>query len=452
MAGKVGFVSLGCPKALVDSELILTQLSAEGYETAKDYTGADLVVVNTCGFIDSAVEESLAAIGEALAENGRVIVTGCLGARKNADGSDLIQSIHPKVLAVTGPHATEEVMQAIHLHLPKPHDPFTDLLPPIGVKLTPKHYAYLKISEGCNHRCTFCIIPSLRGDLVSRPIGEVLLEAKRLFESGVKELLVVSQDTSAYGVDFQYRTGFWDGKPVKTRMFDLVNALNQIAREHQAWVRLHYVYPYPHVDDILPLMAEFSEHGYGVLPYLDIPLQHAHPAVLKRMKRPASGEKNLERIQAWRLACPDLVLRSTFIAGFPGETEEEFQYLLDFLDEAQIDRAGCFAYSPVEGATANDLDNPVPDAVREERRARFMAKAEEISIKRLAKKIGKRVQVLIDRVDESGGIGRTVGDAPEIDGLVRVLPAARPSKRYRAGEIIRATVISAQGHDLIAET
>jgi len=452
VAGKVGFVSLGCPKALVDSELILTQLSAEGYETAKDYTGADLVVVNTCGFIDSAVEESLAAIGEALAENGRVIVTGCLGARKNADGTDLIQSIHPKVLAVTGPHATEEVMQAIHLHLPKPHDPFTDLLPPIGVKLTPKHYAYLKISEGCNHRCTFCIIPSLRGDLVSRPIGEVLLEAKRLFESGVKELLVVSQDTSAYGVDIQYRTGFWDGKPVKTRMFDLVNALNQIAREHQAWVRLHYVYPYPHVDDILPLMAEFSEYGYGVLPYLDIPLQHAHPAVLKRMKRPASGEKNLERIQAWRLACPDLVLRSTFIAGFPGETEEEFQYLLDFLDEAQIDRAGCFAYSPVEGATANDLDNPVPDAVREERRAHFMAKAEEISIKRLAKKIGKRVQVLIDRVDESGGIGRTVGDAPEIDGLVRVLPAAKPSKRYRAGEIIRATVISAQGHDLIAET
>ena len=452
MAGKVGFVSLGCPKALVDSELILTQLSAEGYETAKDYTGADLVVVNTCGFIDSAVEESLAAIGEAIAENGRVIVTGCLGARKNADGTDLIQSIHPKVLAVTGPHATEEVMQAIHLHLPKPHDPFTDLLPPIGVKLTPKHYAYLKISEGCNHRCTFCIIPSLRGDLVSRPIGEVLLEAKRLFESGVKELLVVSQDTSAYGVDFQYRTGFWDGKPVKTRMFDLVNALNQIAREHQAWVRLHYVYPYPHVDDILPLMAEFSEHGYGVLPYLDIPLQHAHPAVLKRMKRPASGEKNLERIQAWRLACPDLVLRSTFIAGFPGETEEEFQYLLDFLDEAQIDRAGCFAYSPVEGATANDLDNPVPDAVREERRARFMAKAEEISIKRLAKKIGKRVQVLIDRVDESGGIGRTVGDAPEIDGLVRVLPSTKPSKRYRVGEIIRATVISAQGHDLIAET
>ncbi len=443
---------MGCPKALVDSELILTQLSAEGYETAKDYSGADLVVVNTCGFIDSAVEESLAAIGEALSANGKVIVTGCLGARKNADGSDLIQSIHPKVLAVTGPHATEEVMQAIHLHLPKPHDPFTDLLPPIGVKLTPKHYAYLKISEGCNHRCTFCIIPSLRGDLVSRPIGEVLIEAKRLFESGVKELLVVSQDTSAYGVDIQYRTGFWDGKPVKTRMFDLVNALNQIAREHQAWVRLHYVYPYPHVDDILPLMAEFSEHGYGVLPYLDIPLQHAHPDVLKRMKRPASGEKNLERIQAWRKACPDLVIRSTFIAGFPGETEEEFEYLLNFLDEAQIDRAGCFAYSPVDGATANALDNPVPDEIREERRARFMAKAEQISIKRLAKKVGKRIQVLIDRVDESGGIGRTTGDAPEIDGLVRVLPPSKPSKRYRAGEIIKVTVISSQGHDLIAET
>jgi len=452
VAGKIGFVSLGCPKALVDSELILTQLSAEGYETAKDYSGADLVVVNTCGFIDSAVEESLSAIGEALAENGKVIVTGCLGARKNADGSDLISSIHPKVLAVTGPHATDEVMQAIHLHLPKPHDPFTDLVPPAGVKLTPKHYAYLKISEGCNHRCTFCIIPNMRGDLVSRPIGEVLLEAKRLFESGVKELLVVSQDTSAYGVDIQYRTGFWDGKPVKTKMFDLVNALNQIAREHQAWVRLHYVYPYPHVDDVLPLMAEFSEHGYGVLPYLDIPLQHSHPDVLKRMKRPASGEKNLERILAWREACPDLVIRSTFIAGFPGETEEEFEHLLNFLEEAQIDRAGCFAYSPVEGATANQLDSPIPSEIREERRARFMAKAEDISIKRLAKKIGKRMQIIIDRVDESGGIGRTIGDAPEIDGLVRVLPPGKPSKRYRAGEIIKATVISSQGHDLIAET
>jgi len=326
------------------------------------------------------------------------------------------------------------------------------LLPPIGVKLTPKHYAYLKISEGCNHRCTFCIIPSMRGDLVSRPIGEVLLEAERLFESGVKELLVVSQDTSAYGVDIQYRTGFWDGKPVKTRLFDLVNALNTIARKHQAWVRLHYVYPYPHVDEILPLMAQFSEHGYGVLPYLDIPLQHAHPDVLKRMKRPASGEKNLERIQAWRESCPDLVIRSTFIAGFPGETEEEFQYLLDFLDEAQIDRAGCFAYSPVAGATANTLANPVPEAIRNERQARFMEKAEEISIRRLGKKVGKRTQILIDRVDEAGGIGRTAGDAPEIDGLVRVLPPNKPSKRYRAGDFVRATVIEAQGHDLIAET
>ncbi|MBU3615288.1 30S ribosomal protein S12 methylthiotransferase RimO [Polynucleobacter sp. Latsch14-2] len=452
MAGKVGFVSLGCPKALVDSELILTQLSAEGYETSKDYSGADLVIVNTCGFIDSAVEESLSAIGEALAENGKVIVTGCLGARKNADGSDLIKTIHPKVLAVTGPHATDEVMQAIHQHLPKPHDPFTDLLPPIGVKLTPKHYAYLKISEGCNHRCTFCIIPSMRGDLVSRPIGEVLHEANKLFESGVKELLVVSQDTSAYGVDIQYRTGFWDGKPIKTRMFDLVNALNQIARKHQAWVRLHYVYPYPHVDDILPLMAEFSEHGYGVLPYLDIPLQHAHPDVLKRMKRPASGEKNLERIQAWRASCPDLVIRSTFIAGFPGETEEEFEYLLNFLDEAQIDRAGCFAYSPVDGAAANLIEKPVSEATREDRRARFMAKAEDISIKRLGKKVGKRIQVLIDRIDEGGGVGRTIGDAPEIDGLVRVLPPNKPSKRYRIGEFVRVTVIGSQGHDLIAET
>ena len=444
-------MSLGCPKALVDSELILTQLSAEGYETAKDYSGADLVVVNTCGFIDSAVEESLAAIGEALSENGKVIVTGCLGARKNEDGSDLIKSIHPKVLAVTGPHATAEVMQAIHLHLPKPHDPFTDLLPPIGVKLTPKHYAYLKISEGCNHRCTFCIIPSMRGDLVSRPIGEVLLEAQRLFESGVKELLVVSQDTSAYGVDVQYRTGFWDGKPLKTKMLDLVVALNQIAREHQAWVRLHYVYPYPHVDDVLPIMAEFKESGYGVLPYLDIPLQHAHPEVLKRMKRPASGERNLDRIQAWRAVCPDLVIRSTFIAGFPGETELEFAYLLDFLDQAQIDRAGCFAYSPVDGASANTLTGAIDQVIRAERQARFMAKAEAISVNRLKARIGTRMQILVDRVDEDGGIGRTVGDAPEIDGLVRILPASKPSKRYRAGEFVRATIIDAQGHDLIAE-
>jgi ribosomal protein S12 methylthiotransferase len=451
VAGKVGFVSLGCPKALVDSELILTQLSAEGYETAKDYSGADLVVVNTCGFIDSAVEESLATIGEALAENGKVIVTGCLGARKNDDGSDLIKSIHPKVLAVTGPHATAEVMQAIHLHLPKPHDPFTDLLPPIGVKLTPKHYAYLKISEGCNHRCTFCIIPSMRGDLVSRPIGEVLLEAKRLFESGVKELLVVSQDTSAYGVDVQYRTGFWDGKPLKTKMLDLVGALNQIAREHQAWVRLHYVYPYPHVDDVLPIMAEFKEHGYGLLPYLDIPLQHAHPDVLKRMKRPASGERNLDRIEAWRAICPELVIRSTFIAGFPGETEEEFSYLLDFLDHAQIDRAGCFAYSPVAGATANALDGALDQSIREERQARFMAKAEKISVDRLKNRVGKRMPILVDQVNEAGGIGRTAGDAPEIDGIVRILPVSKPSKRYRVGDFVRGTIVDTQGHDLIAQ-
>ncbi len=451
MVAKVGFVSLGCPKALVDSELILTQLSAEGYETAKEYAGADLVIVNTCGFIDSAVEESLAAIGEALAENGKVIVTGCLGAKKNADGSDLIKSVHPKVLAVTGPHATAEVLQAVHAHLPKPHDPFLDLVPPAGIKLTPKHYAYLKISEGCNHRCSFCIIPSMRGDLVSRPIGDVLKEAKQLFESGVKELLVVSQDTSAYGVDIQYRTGFWDGKPVKTRLYDLALALHQLAKEHEAWVRLHYVYPYPHVDQILPIMAEFKEHGYGLLPYLDIPMQHAHPDVLKRMKRPASGEKNLERIEQWRAVCPDLVIRSTFIAGFPGETEAEFQYLLDFMHEANIDRAGCFAYSPVEGASANQLENPVPQTLREERQARFMEVAETISTKRIQRFVDQRIRVLVDRLDDQGGIGRSAGDAPEIDGLVRILPPSKPSKRYRVGEFIKATVIQTQGHDLIVQ-
>lgn len=451
MVAKVGFVSLGCPKALVDSELILTQLSAEGYETAKEYAGADLVIVNTCGFIDSAVEESLSAIGEALAENGKVIVTGCLGAKKNADGSDLVTSIHPKVLAVTGPHATAEVLQAVHAHLPKPHDPFLDLVPPAGVKLTPKHYAYLKISEGCNHRCSFCIIPSMRGDLVSRPIGEVLKEAKQLFESGVKELLVVSQDTSAYGVDIQYRTGFWDGKPVKTRLYDLALALHQLAREHEAWVRLHYVYPYPHVDQILPIMAEFKDSGYGLLPYLDIPMQHAHPDVLKRMKRPASGEKNLERIEQWRAVCPDLVIRSTFIAGFPGETEEEFQYLLNFMQEANIDRAGCFAYSPVEGAAANQLDNPIPQAIREERQARFMEVAEALSIKRIQRLLDQRIRVLVDRLDDQGGIGRGAGDAPEIDGLVRILPPSKPSKRYRVGEFIKATVVQTDGHDLLVQ-
>jgi ribosomal protein S12 methylthiotransferase len=451
VVAKVGFVSLGCPKALVDSELILTQLSAEGYETAKEYAGADLVIVNTCGFIDSAVEESLSAIGEALAENGKVIVTGCLGAKKNADGSDLVTSVHPKVLAVTGPHATAEVLQAVHAHLPKPHDPFLDLVPPAGVKLTPKHYAYLKISEGCNHRCSFCIIPSMRGDLVSRPIGEVLKEAKQLFESGVKELLVVSQDTSAYGVDIQYRTGFWDGKPVKTRLYDLALALHQLAREHEAWVRLHYVYPYPHVDQILPIMAEFKDSGYGLLPYLDIPMQHAHPDVLKRMKRPASGEKNLERIEQWRAVCPDLVIRSTFIAGFPGETEEEFQYLLNFMQEANIDHAGCFAYSPVEGAAANQLDNPIPQAIREERQARFMEVAEALSIKRIQRLLDQRIRVLVDRLDDQGGIGRSAGDAPEIDGLVRILPPSKPSKRYRVGEFIKATVIQTNGHDLLVQ-
>jgi ribosomal protein S12 methylthiotransferase len=409
------------------------------------------VIVNTCGFIDSAVEESLAAIGEALAENGKVIVTGCLGAKKNADGSDLIKSVHPKVLAVTGPHATAEVLQAVHAHLPKPHDPFLDLVPPAGIKLTPKHYAYLKISEGCNHRCSFCIIPSMRGDLVSRPIGDVLKEAKQLFESGVKELLVVSQDTSAYGVDIQYRTGFWDGKPVKTRLYDLALALHQLAKEYEAWVRLHYVYPYPHVDQILPIMAEFKEHGYGLLPYLDIPMQHAHPDVLKRMKRPASGEKNLDRIEQWRAVCPDLVIRSTFIAGFPGETEEEFQYLLDFMHEANIDRAGCFAYSPVEGASANQLENPVPQTLREERQARFMEVAETISTKRIQRFVDQRIRVLVDRLDNQGGIGRSAGDAPEIDGLVRILLPSKPSKRYRVGEFIKATVIQTQGHDLIVQ-
>ncbi|BEI35346.1 30S ribosomal protein S12 methylthiotransferase RimO [Polynucleobacter sp. HIN6] len=451
MVAKVGFVSLGCPKALVDSELILTQLSAEGYETAKDYAGADLVIVNTCGFIDSAVEESLSAIGEALTENGKVIVTGCLGAKKNADGSDLITSIHPKVLAVTGPHATAEVLQAVHTHLPKPHDPFLDLVPPAGIKLTPKHYAYLKISEGCNHRCSFCIIPNMRGDLVSRPIGDVLQEAQKLFESGVKELLVVSQDTSAYGVDIQYRTGFWDGKPIKTRLYDLALALHELAISHQAWVRMHYVYPYPHVDQILPIMAQFKDTGFGLLPYLDIPFQHAHPDVLKRMKRPASGEKNLDRIQSWRAICPDLVIRSTFIAGFPGETEEEFSALLQFMEEAQIDRAGCFAYSPVEGATANVLDNPVPEPLREERRSRFMALAEEQSSRRLRRLVDQRIRVLVDHVTPEGGIGRSAADAPEIDGIVRILPPSKPSKRYRVGEFVKATVLDTQGHDLIVQ-
>jgi ribosomal protein S12 methylthiotransferase len=440
---KVGFVSLGCPKALVDSEQILTQLRAEGYDTAKSYDGADLVIVNTCGFIDAAVQESLDAIGEALSENGKVIVTGCLGAKKDADGDDIIQKIHPKVLEVTGPHAVGEVMQAVHKHLPKPHEPFIDLVPPQGVKLTPKHFAYLKISEGCNHRCSFCIIPSMRGDLVSRPIADVMLEAENLFKAGVKELLVISQDTSAYGVDVKFRTGFWNGKPIKTHMTQLVGALGELAAQYGAWVRLHYVYPYPHVDQIIPLMAEGK-----ILPYLDVPLQHAHPDVLKRMKRPANGEKNIERIQAWRAMCPDITIRSTFISGFPGETDAEFEYLLDFLKEAEIDRLGCFAYSPVEGATANALDNPVPEELREERRARVMQLQEEISKKRLQAKVGKTLRVLIDEVDRNGGIGRTYSDAPEIDGVVYVKPPFEPHRKLAAGQFVDVRITTADAHDL----
>jgi ribosomal protein S12 methylthiotransferase len=440
---KVGFISLGCPKALVDSEQILTQLRAEGYDTAKSYDGADLVIVNTCGFIDAAVTESLDAIGEALSENGRVIVTGCLGGKKDASGQDVIRAVHPKVLAVTGPHALAEVMDAVHQHLPKPHEPFIDLVPPQGIRLTPRHYAYLKISEGCNHRCSFCIIPSMRGDLVSRPIAEVMLEAENLFKAGVKELLVISQDTSAYGVDVKFRTGFWAGRPVRTHMTDLVASLGELAKQFGAWVRLHYVYPYPHVDEVIPLMND----GH-VLPYLDVPLQHSHPDVLKRMKRPANGEKNIERIRAWRAACPDITIRSTFIAGFPGETEEEFTHLLDFLKEAQIDRLGCFAYSPVEGATANALASPVPDEVREERRARVMQLQESISRQRLQAKVGKTLKVLIDKVDRNGATARSSADAPEIDGVVYVKLPYDPSISLKVGEFIDVRITTADAHDL----
>jgi ribosomal protein S12 methylthiotransferase len=445
---KIAFISLGCPKALTDSELILTQLSAEGYATSKQYAGADLVVVNTCGFIDDAVKESLDTIGEALAQNGRVIVTGCLGAKAGEGGGNLVQQVHPKVLAVTGPRATQEVMDAVHRHVPRPHDPFMDLVPATGIKLTPRHYAYLKISEGCNHRCTFCIIPSMRGDLVSRPIGDVLGDARALFESGVKELLVVSQDTSAYGVDVKYRTGFWDGQPVKTRMLDLCERLGSLADAHGAWVRLHYVYPYPHVDEVLPLMADGR-----VLPYLDVPFQHSHPDVLRRMKRPASGERNLERLSRWRELCPELVVRSTFIAGFPGETEAEFEHLLDFMREAQIDRAGCFAYSPVDGAAANALPGQLPQAEREARRARFMAVAEAVSTQRLQRRVGATMQVLVDQapaLGRRGGVGRSYADAPEIDGRVHLLPPDKASKTLRVGEFTRARVLSTQGHDLVA--
>lgn len=452
-APKVGFVSLGCPKALTDSELILTQLSAEGYQTAKSFDGADLVIVNTCGFIDDAVKESLDTIGEALAENGKVIVTGCLGARSGAQGGNLVEQVHPSVLAVTGPHATQEVMDAVHRHLPKPHDPFLDLVPggfgEAGLKLTPKHYAYLKISEGCNHRCTFCIIPSMRGDLVSRPVGDVLKEARALFEGGVKELLVISQDTSAYGVDIKYRTGFWDGRPVKSRLYELVQALGELAAAHGAWVRLHYVYPYPSVDQVVELMAQ----GLA-LPYLDVPFQHSHPDVLRRMKRPASGEKNLERIQRWREVCPELVIRSTFIAGFPGETEEEFQHLLDFIEEAQIDRAGCFAYSDVAGAAANALPGMLPLQERQQRQARFMEVAERVSTQKLQRRVGATMQVLVDHapaLGRRGGRGRSYADAPEIDGVVHLLPPQKASKTLKVGEFTRAQIVQAQGHDLIAQ-
>lgn len=452
---KIGFVSLGCPKALTDSELILTQLSAEGYQTTKTFQGADLVIVNTCGFIDDAVKESLDTIGEALAENGKVIVTGCLGAKKADSGNNLVRDVHPKVLAVTGPHATQEVMDAVHAHLPKPHDPFVDLVPngvgsfgSAGIKLTPRHYAYLKISEGCNHHCTFCIIPSMRGDLVSRPVGDVLTEARALFEGGVKELLVISQDTSAYGVDVKYRTGFWDGKPVKTRALELVQQLGEMAATYGAWVRLHYVYPYPSVDDIVPLMAQGL-----VLPYLDVPLQHSHPDVLKRMKRPASGERNLERIQKWREICPELIIRSTFIAGFPGETEEEFAHLLDFVREAQIDRAGCFAYSDVKGAAANDLPGMLPIELREERRSRFMAVAEAVSTAKLQRRVGSTMQILVDSapsMGKKGGLGRSYADAPEIDGIVRLLPPEKISKTLKIGTFTKARIVATQGHDLVA--
>jgi ribosomal protein S12 methylthiotransferase len=430
---KVGFVSLGCPKALVDSEQILTRLRAEGYETVGDYAKADLVIVNTCGFIDDAVNESLDAIGEALAENGKVIVTGCLGAK---EGGEFIRARHPSVLAITGPHAANEVMDVVHINLPKPHDPFSDLVPDHGVKLTPAHYAYLKISEGCNHRCTFCIIPEMRGDLVSRDVGEVMREAQSLVKSGVKELLVISQDTSAYGVDVKYRTGFWEGKPLKTRMLELAEALGTLG----VWVRLHYVYPYPSVDDAIPLMAAGK-----ILPYLDVPFQHASPRILKLMKRPASSEKNLERIAAWRAACPDIVIRSTFIVGFPGETEAEFESLLGFLREAKLDRVGCFAYSPVDGAKANDLPDPISEDVKEIRRKRFMEVQAEISQAKLQSRVGKKLEVLIDDVVDNVAVGRCYADAPEIDGLVHV----QKGGKLKVGQKVVCEIVGATEHDLI---
>lgn len=434
---RIGFVSLGCPKALVDSERILTQLRAEGYLIAPSYEDADVVVVNTCGFIDSAVEESLAAIGEALATNGKVIVTGCLGAKGN-----VVKKTYPRVLAVTGPHATAEVMAAVHAQLPKPHDPYTDLIPPQGIKLTPKHYAYLKIAEGCNHRCTFCIIPSMRGDLVSRPIGDVMQEAENLVKAGVKELLVISQDTSAYGVDLKYRTGFWNGRPLKTRMAELVTALGELG----VWIRLHYVYPYPHVDDVIPLMATSLSAG-KVLPYLDVPFQHASPRILKAMKRPASSEDNLARIRRWREVCPELTIRSTFIVGFPGETEQDFEQLLEFLEQAQLDRVGCFAYSPVDGARANALPNHAPEEIKQERQARFMTLQEKISAAKLKRKIGSMLEVLVDEITSQGAVARSAADAPEIDGVVHV----GLSSTLQIGEFANVRVIRSDTHDLWAE-
>jgi ribosomal protein S12 methylthiotransferase len=431
---KVGFVSLGCPKALVDSERILTQLKLEGYEVSPSYEDADVVVVNTCGFIDSAKQESLDAIGEAMAANGRVIVTGCMG---NGADAERIKQAHPNILSISGAAQYEPVMAAVHEFVPpqKNHNPLVDLVPPQGIKLTPRHYAYLKISEGCNHRCSFCIIPSMRGDLVSRPIGDVMDEAERLVNAGVKELLVISQDTSAYGVDTKYRTGFWQGQPIKTRMLELCDALGSLG----AWVRLHYVYPYPHVDDVIPLMAAGK-----ILPYLDIPFQHASPNILKAMKRPAHGEKTLERIRQWRNICPDITLRSTFIVGFPGETENDFLQLLQWLEEAQLDRVGCFQYSPVEGAAANALDNPVPDEIKQDRWDRFMAAAQRISAAKMQKKIGSTIDVLIDEVDEDGAIGRSKADAPEIDGAVYLNDAAH----LQPGQIVRVNIEEADEYDL----
>lgn len=435
---KVGFVSLGCPKAGSDAERILTQLRAEGYAISANYQDSDLVVVNTCGFIDSAVTESLDAIGEALQQNGKVIVTGCLGAKQ-----EVVRDAHPNVLAVTGPHALEEVMQAVHANLPKPHDPFEDLVPAQGIRLTPKHYAYLKISEGCNHRCSFCIIPSMRGDLVSRTIGEVMNEAENLVNAGVSEILVISQDTSAYGVDVKYRTGFWNGRPVKTRMTELAQALGELG----VWVRLHYVYPYPHVDEVIPLMADGL-----ILPYLDVPFQHASPSILKAMKRPANAENNLDRIQAWRNICPEITLRSTFIVGFPGETESDFQQLLDFLEQAQLDRVGCFAYSAVDGAAANQLANPVPEALKQERLARFMQVQEAISAAKIKQKIGQRDTVLVDELQRNAqgeviAVGRTAASAPEIDGVVYL----RDAEGLQQGDLVEVQIVASQGHDLWAQ-